>query len=245
MFALLGSPSITASEFLTGGDMFAIGAMVAVCAWWSWHARTLPWRVISRVLLGLAIASRPHFFLLLPIFMCCEVDRFGTLLPWRDFPWLLPAIMAIGITAVFFLVDPGGFAPFHALDWARRFQPLVSHPQVLFYALTAVATALACWYAWRGGLVKFACGGGLVLILPSALFVIFESMLQGAPTFDCWAWYGIPGWLLLIVGVVSLAAQPNVTPAVQAPGRTASVGCVPRTKQRVRIAHPTSDTHSV
>lgn len=136
-------------EYISGGDMIANGIYVAVFFMLAMNIWSNPdgsgWlRWLACVLLGVGLASRPNFLLLLPLF--------GAVL-WRT-AGLRQAVTAAGIIALaaaaiimpFYLYDPAGFTPFHAkqkLALAGHALPWTSTVIISVTALVGVIGACA------------------------------------------------------------------------------------------------------
>ncbi len=163
----LGLSPAVQYEFISGGDMLANGIYVPALAWlagsrWADPSARNWTRWASAVLLGLGLASRPNFLLLLPLFGGWLWRRGG----FRNA--LLCASIVAGTTALvtlpFYLHDPAGFTPLPtanklaaidtALPWASRAVmagaaalALAAVPAVLRAAPGADAGSLFRWTA--------------------------------------------------------------------------------------------------
>jgi hypothetical protein len=120
-------------EYVSGGDLLANGIFVAVFMLFALHAWSVPgvsqWqRWLAAGLLGVSLASRPNFLLLLPLV--------GGVM-WQQAGWRLAvagtglaALAAAAVTLPFYLHDPVGFTPLiarqklalvdHAWPWASK-----------------------------------------------------------------------------------------------------------------------------
>jgi hypothetical protein len=101
-------------EYISGGDMLANGIYVAVffllaLRWWSKPDAPVWQRCLACVLLGLGLASRANFPLLLPLFGAVLWRRVG-LRQALDAVGLVALVAAV-ITVPFYLNDPAGFTP--------------------------------------------------------------------------------------------------------------------------------------
>ncbi|HOP48845.1 MAG TPA: hypothetical protein PK874_14415 [Desulfobacteraceae bacterium] len=61
---------------MTGGDLLAISLAFLISCAWVQRAERKSFIFISSILCGLAIATRPHFFMVLPCCLphCCIVE---------------------------------------------------------------------------------------------------------------------------------------------------------------------------
>jgi hypothetical protein len=200
LLVFLGSPSITAAELLTGGDMLAMSLAIGVCAWQVFRAESPASVYLAATLLGLAIASRPHFFMLLPLLLSSQWIPGNVR---NCLPSLWAGLLAAGISAFFYVSDPAAFSPLHAQAWVLQFASILPRPDLFLYGvlLTILATfALAT----RGrGFRYFAVFGGILMFVPPLFFVLLESTGSGSVTLQKYAWYAIPGWALLSFAVLS------------------------------------------
>lgn len=120
-------------EFISGGDLIANGiymALFLLLATAAWSAPDAAWprRWLVCLLLGVAMASRPNFFLLTPLLAAVLYRRAG--FPKAATATTLVMVAAIGITLPFYLHDPQGFTPLlarqklavidEALPWASK-----------------------------------------------------------------------------------------------------------------------------
>lgn len=134
-------------EYISGGDMHSNGIYVAVfflVALKSWTHPGVPhWaRWIACVLLGLGLASRPNFLLLMPLF--------GAVL-WRTGGLRqavvvggLVVLVSAAITVPFYLHDPSGFTPLLArgkLGVIDHVMPSASKAMIGMTALLGVVGA--------------------------------------------------------------------------------------------------------
>ncbi len=130
---LLGLSPAVQYEFISGGDMLANGIYVPVLAWlagsrWSTPVARNWTRWASAILLGIGLASRPNFLLLLPLFGAWLWRRRGFHNALRCTS--IVAGTAALVTLPFYLHDPAGFTPLPtanklaaidaALPWASR-----------------------------------------------------------------------------------------------------------------------------
>ncbi len=118
IFAL--SPAVL-NEFVTGGDLLANAIYVLLFLVWSTSAaadaRASPWtKGILAAGLGLALASRGHFALLLPLACAAVVQRIGMR---AAIPYAALVCVAFTLATVpLYLYDPAGFSPLHTASFA-------------------------------------------------------------------------------------------------------------------------------
>ena len=135
-------------EFVSGGDMLANGIYVAVIfllALRAWsNSQACRWsRWAACVLLGLGLASRPNFLLLLPLF--------GAVL-WRTVG-LRQAVAAAGLVVVvsatitlpLYLHDPAGFTPLLARNKLAIIDDVLPWASNAILGMTALLGILGAW----------------------------------------------------------------------------------------------------
>ena len=111
-------------EYVVGGDGFANPLYVAIALVMSMAAirGTLRFRyptIFAGLFLGIAICSRPIYFTAIPLTflfgMWGNVNRAIVLT-------LISSIVAGGLLALFYFLNPSAFSPFHVVDKLRQFQ---------------------------------------------------------------------------------------------------------------------------
>ncbi len=167
-FAPLALSPATQFEFISGGDLIANGVymtlflLLAITTWSvpnsSWQRR---WLVC--LLLGVAMASRPNFFLLTPLVAAALFRKTG--FPMAAMGITLVMVAAIGITLPFYLHDPQGFTPLlarqklavidHSLPWASNamigmtaLTGILGGLVLLQHPLRGLNQAFFRWCAW-------------------------------------------------------------------------------------------------
>lgn len=177
-------------EFISGGDLLANGIFVALFLLFlldSWSCPSTPgWqRWLACVALGVGIASRANFLLLMPLV--------GATM-WRicGFKQAVTATMIVVLTASvitlpFYFHDPAGFTPLltkqklafldQSLPWASRIMMGTTIVAALCGAFmihrTRSGNTVGSFFAW--------CT--LITITPMVLAVVFASMIAGGPDF--------------------------------------------------------------
>ncbi|MEI6676342.1 MAG: hypothetical protein WCO57_14325 [Verrucomicrobiota bacterium] len=201
-------------EYISGGDMLTNGIYVAVvfllvmklCS----NPNAAGWlRWICCVLLGVCLASRSNFPLLLPLFGAALWQTVG----WRQ---AVIAVVVVGlvevvITVPFYLHDPAGFTPLlsryklaivdHAMPWASK----------AMIGMTALLGILGAWVLLRSSTVdltrSFFRWCTLVTLCPMVCAVALSSWISGRLDFAfmnercglmymCFALFGWGGCLL-------------------------------------------------
>jgi hypothetical protein len=190
VLSLALSPSAV-FELVSAGDMIANGAYVAcflgAAAWvWTRDEHGLAPKLLTAALLGIGLASRANFILLLPLFAACvwRSSGFGKAL----FASLLAGGVWMATVLPFYLWDPSAFTPLLSRG------KLAVTESVLPWADEAILTSsavLAAGLALRGVLVGKAFAhphlfraAALVTLAPMIGVVIAASLAKGAPDFS-------------------------------------------------------------
>jgi len=175
-----------------GSDYLANGIFVLLFAWWltRWAQQPGRGRVVTLLLaalLGVGLASRAQFILLLPLVYSALGRRIG----WRS----AAGIMAVTVTTLaattlpFLLYDPAGFSPLHTYGEISRFDVVIPRAGVLITLATALA-GLALAGQDNGQTCVFLRNCTLVLALPVVCGVILMSIGQGRLDFS-FAGFGV------------------------------------------------------
>jgi hypothetical protein len=176
-------------EFISGGDLMSNGIYVAVFsilalrAWTSENPKNA-WRWVSLILFGMALASRPNFLFILPLF--------GALL-WREtsFGKAITASSSVflafcALTLPFYFSDPDGFTPLVArakieipgIPWA-------SVAVIIITAALTIASSFALLLRRNDNpTVAFARKCALVILAPMIAMVILRSISSGGLDFE-------------------------------------------------------------
>jgi len=146
-------------EYISGGDMLANGIYVAAFFLLALRSFTQPqvprWASwLACVLLGVGLASRPNFLLLMPLFGAVLWRREG--LRQALAACGLAVLVAAAVTAPFYLNDPAGFTPLLArgkLAIIDHVLPMASKAMIGVTALLGIIGAWALLRASAGDLL--------------------------------------------------------------------------------------------
>ncbi|NCC38463.1 MAG: hypothetical protein EOM21_03300 [Gammaproteobacteria bacterium] len=190
---ILSNPTITVGEILTGADLLAISVALVVSSHWVLTARGRLTVIAATLLCGLAIATRPHFFMLIPLLLIALTRQDGMSGVKRG---VAVALVSVGISTLVWAWNPSAFSPLHAGGWAAGFAETLPHAALWFYGTLLIAltlTSAAIALEW----MRFATAAGVLLILPALLLTLFASLEAGAPIWR-YAFYALTGWIFLI-----------------------------------------------
>ena len=188
---LLGISPSALYEFVSGGDLIANGIYLAVFLLLALEAWTRPdapaWsKWAACLMLGIALASRSNFLLLVPLF--------GAAL-WRSvgFPKALLAsggavLIAAALTLPFYLHDPAGFTPLLAREKMAGADHLLPGASLVMIAVTALASLVGAWVLLsipsedpQGAFFRWCA---IVTLCPVACAVVLFSIVQGRLDFE-------------------------------------------------------------
>ncbi len=205
LWAILALSPVVLQEYVTGGDLLANSLYVFLFV--LWLVRIVPrtdvsgWsKAVLAALLGIGLASRANFLLLVPLLLATLVERAG----WR------PALKSLAITGLtfalltipFYLHDPAGFSPLHTTD------ELGSYEIVLPFAGTLIPLAaglLALVLAVRRGQRDLLRASAIVLAFPVLCGVILGSIYARWPNF----YFAGFGLAFLFFGAARAAQMPD------------------------------------
>lgn len=176
-------------EFISGGDLMSNGIYVAVFsifalrAWTSENPKNI-WRWAALILFGMALASRPNFLFILPLF--------GALL-WREtsFGKAITASSTVfltfcAVTLPFYFTNPNGFTPLIAR--AKIEIPGIPWASVAVVIITATLTIASSFSLLLrkndNPTASFARQCALVILAPMFAMVILRSISSGGLDFE-------------------------------------------------------------
>lgn len=176
-------------EFISGGDLMSNGIFVAVFSilalreWTSENSSNIG-RWAALILFGLALASRPNFLFILPLF--------GAIL-WREtsFNKAITASCVVflafcTVTLPFYFISPDNFTPLIAR--AKIEIPGIPWASVGVIVVTAALTIASSFALLlrqhENPTVAFARQCTLVILAPMISMVILRSLSSGSPDFE-------------------------------------------------------------
>ncbi len=204
LWALLAFSPVVLHEIVTGGDLLSNSIYVLLFVMWLVTAvprADFPqWgKFLLASLLGVGIASRINFVLVLPLVFSALVQGAG----WRSATRFIAitGLTSILLTLPFYLYDPQGFSPLHTttkLDQFDSWLPLAG--LVVPIAVGIVALILSIHHTNRS-LQGLARNCAIVLALP----VLSATALQSIRAGYLWlSWIGL-GVSFLFFGAVAFS----------------------------------------
>lgn len=208
----VGHALVTGSDYLF--NTVAVLALMVGSLWLAHRPGASRWLTgLVALLLGLALASRANFLLLVPLLAAGLAAARG----WRYAGGYLLIVGAttLLITVPFYLYDPVGFSPLHTANKLTRFNVVVPRADLLIGGATAL---LALWLATRSGndqAVVLCRRAAYVLILPAVAGVVLSSLFFQAlePSYSFFGLFGLffgafGLWSELVADALPTAALP-------------------------------------
>jgi hypothetical protein len=185
---LLCSP-VVLNEIVSGGDLLPISIWVLVFTLSLTNTsckQRWPWIV----LLGIGLASRINFLLIIPL-ITGELARLYGLRRGLEYGiWV--TIVCGTIVLPFYFYDPPGFSPLHIESILMRFEPVLPNVKIVLPLVSGILALLLGALQMRYGTQRSLFWGcALVLAIPVLSVVTFSSVLVGHPEFVYYSWYGV------------------------------------------------------
>lgn len=215
---LLLSPALW-QDFLTGGDLLANSLYVSVFSIWliagagkrRTSALSLPG---LSLLLGLGLASRPHFSLILPlVFAVIARER-----SWQSAAACLGVTLATmaALIVPLYLFDPAAFTPLHVAGKLQQFNVVL--PYAAFWLpATLILVSLVAAAGANAGNVLFRLT--LVLAVPIVAAAALDSLSEGRLSVTLLAhglnfmFFGVAASCAALLGAPTTVSAPRATVA--------------------------------
>lgn len=197
-----------------GSDYVANSLFVLLFAWWliGWASRPRRSGLVTlllAVLLGIGLASRANFVLILPLIFSSLGRRIG----WRPAGLVLAGtVAALAATILpFLLYDPAGFTPLRTYGELGRFDVLVPWAGVII-SLLAGLTGVALAFQDNARTSIFFRNCTIVLAIPVVCGTVLASIQFGRIDFS-FAFFGV---LFLFFGAVAFWPDVVTVESLQA-----------------------------
>jgi len=188
--ALALSPAIQ-YEYISGGDVLsnaiyvtALGLLVIRA--YAAGARAKHWQVVGSLLLGIGLASRPNFYLLLPLLFVLLWKQSG--LKAALVGCGLAILASLAVILPFYLYDPAGFTPLTAGNKLAIFDRSLPYASTAVVALSVVASVVAAVFLARASRANleplFYYGLAIVQLVPIVCAVILATAIGGHVDFS-------------------------------------------------------------
>jgi hypothetical protein len=197
LWVIIALSPVIMQQYVTGSDLLAESIYVLLSI--MWMVNTVPqegkkgWiKILLAVLLGLGLASRANFLLLVPLVCSALVQKAG----WKTATkYMAVTCLTLGLMTIpFYLYDPQGFFPLHTNE---RLQQL----QIILPALSGLLVFLLSFLRANSYLPGLLRNCAVVMAFPVLTMIIYQSIMLGNPTFG----YGHYGLAFLFFGVVASA----------------------------------------
>ncbi|MDD2815647.1 MAG: hypothetical protein PHP00_07910 [Thiotrichaceae bacterium] len=186
------------NEIISGGDLLANSLWVIIFSYGVLRSRSRL-QIIFAILLGIGLASRPHFLLLLPLLFAGLWQQRGKHQAIRLSLWISFSFLAISLP--FYLYDPQGFSPLHVYNKLARFNDLLPWASVLIPALTGLCALWLCYLPRNTDISSLFLRMAIVQSLPIVGAVALHSWQQGRVNFMEFGWYGLSAGLFAVLGL--------------------------------------------
>jgi len=182
-------------EVVTGGDLLANSLWIFVLTVFlvrcvSRREGGVGIRVLSAVLFGLGMSSRPSFLLIGPLVFSMLIQTAG----WKSAvrTMTLAAMVSVAVTLPFYLYDPVRFSALGAIyDKLGRFESILPFAGVLVPGLgMLLAVVLSFQRMDKRGVILFR-NCAVVLAWPIVWAVALSSISVGGLEFSKLGWYGL------------------------------------------------------
>jgi len=187
--ALALSPAIQ-YEYISGGDVLSNAIYVTVLVLlviraYAAGAGAKRWQVAGCLLLGIGLASRPNFYLLLPLLFVLLGQQSGLKAALAGCG--LAILASLAVILPFYLYDPAGFSPLTAGNKLAIFDRSLPYASVVVVALSVAASFVAAVFLTRASRANlellFYYGLAIVQLVPIACAVILTTALNGRVDF--------------------------------------------------------------
>jgi len=173
-------------EFISGGDLIANGIFVALVLLFTlniWENPSSPqWqRWLACIVLGVCLASRINFLLLLPLFGAAMWKESG--FKSAILGSLLVVATSISISLPFYLHDPSGFTPLGSRNKIAFADQILPWASTVIIGITILTSSLAALWLLiqrsRNSKIAFFRCCTLVTITPMICAVLVSSWVNG------------------------------------------------------------------
>jgi hypothetical protein len=209
-------------ELVTGGDLLANSLFVCAFTLLTVGAHespaSRPWQRTGAVLLlGVGLASRPNYLLVL-VPVCSLVWQVsGRRSAITSIA--LVCVTTAGLTVPFYLSDPAGFSPLHAFRRLNQFDALLPFSGWAIIALSGLVAVRFALCPLRGHPVTFLLACALPQAIPIIAGLIFDVVLQ-RPN-DTLSGYGLSFmWFGVLAAWVQIVRNSHEVPGVRRPDRS-------------------------
>jgi len=179
LWVILALSPVVLQELVTGGDLLANSLYVLLSVLWMVSAICQPgfnsWgKSLLAVLLGVGLASRANFILLLPLVFSALIQSVG----WKSATkYGAITCLTIGVMTVpFYLHDPQGFSPLHTANKLAQFQTILPFAGIILPLATGIIAIILSFHYTNGSLHVLLRNCAIVLAFPVLSGFILQSI---------------------------------------------------------------------
>lgn len=196
---LILSPVIL-QQFVTGGDLVSNCLYVLLFSWLtivlvskrgvsSWK------KIVSSILLGIALSSRANFILIVPLVFSTILKEIGW--KWTIISCALTFMSFSLVTAPFYLYEPESFSPLHTFNKLGNYQTVLPYSGFVIPIVSGIL-AIALSFQ-RMDFTKFLRNCAAVQALPFLSLIVLSTVRTGSLSF----YFDGYGLFFLFFGVLS------------------------------------------
>lgn len=181
LWVTLALSPVLLHEVVTGGDLLSNSIYVLLFVIWMVIAIPQPsfsnWgKFLLAVLLGVGLASRSNFILILPLVFSAIVQSAG----WKSATkYSAITCLILGLMTVpFYLYDPQGFSPLHTANKLNQFQTILPFAGIIVPLVTCIIALILSLHNANGNLYLLLRNCAIVLAFP----VLSGTALQSIKT---------------------------------------------------------------
>ncbi|MBA7622777.1 hypothetical protein ES703_30164 [subsurface metagenome] len=225
---LILSPVIL-QQFVTGGDLLSNCLYVLLFSWLtivlvskrgvsSWK------KIVSSILLGIALSSRANFILIVPLVFSIILKEIGW--KWTIISCALTFMSFSLVTVPFYLYEPESFSPLHTVNKLGIYQTVLPYSGVVIPIVSGIL-AIALSFQ-RMDFTKFLRNCTAVQALPFLSCIVLSTVQTGSLSF----YFDGYGLFFLFFGVLSFWIILSKNVAIIPAGNRRNRGCVLKKQSR-------------
>lgn len=169
-------------ELVTGGDYLSNSIYVAVFSILmiqtvsSSHCSPIT-KFLSSFLLGLGLASRANFLLILPLLVSTLLKKVG--FGYSQKYVVVTCVSFLLLTVPFYLYAPNSFTTLHTINKLSHLQSVIPHAEYVISVASLILAIVLSFINIKGDLSSFLLNSGLVILFPAFLSTVLQSIRVG------------------------------------------------------------------
>ena len=209
---MLLSPAVL-HEIMTGGDLWTNGLYVLVLGGWvliSAENNRSQLTLISAILFGISLSSRPNFILFAPLLLALIDQQHGHRLMLRLLGVI--AITTLAVTLPFYAYDPAHFAPIQRTSELADLDQITPYLGSIILPLSMVLlTGMLCLPRFQRDLATTFLYAGAIQLLPTIVGSVALSLDRSELDLQLMAF----GPIFIAFGALGAWMTKRQTPSVQ------------------------------